>query len=210
MSLVSDIRRWFPDFPKGPVFDVGANIGQTVAELQRENIDIGQIWSFEPVASTFSELCSNFPQVNSFHLALGDRDRDAWVTTLTHSVNNTLTSSSGVKKERTKVVRGDVFCEQHNIKHIAYLKIDTEGHDLHVVRGFSKMLKSQSVNFIMLEVSMNPLNKKHVNVVDAISEMESLGYFIFRVYEQVHEHRRPTLRRSNVLFISRRCIDGYR
>jgi hypothetical protein len=46
---------------------------------------------------------------------------------------------------------GDRFCEEEMIKHIDFLKIDAEGHDLAVLRGFEKKLRSNDVDWIQFE-----------------------------------------------------------
>ena len=48
-------------------------------------------------------------------------------------------------------ITGDRFCEEQGIKHVDFLKIDAEGHDFAVLRGFEKKLRSNDVDWIQFE-----------------------------------------------------------
>ena len=90
------------------------------------------------------------------------------------------------------------------IKHIDYLKIDTEGYDLEVIKGASDLLSRNAISFIEVEVSMNPNNTFHVSLEEVKKHLGQNNYFLFGLYEQVLEWKikAPVLRRCNALFIS--------
>jgi hypothetical protein len=108
------------------------------------------------------------------------------------------------KMEKVKIRPLSAFCSDNGICHINYLKIDTEGYDLEVLKGASELLAGHSIDLLEVEVGMNPRNDYHVNISVVLEYLESKGYLVFGVYEQVQEWvtSKPFLRRSNVLFIS--------
>ena len=86
-----------------------------------------------------------------------------------------------------KAIPGDPFISEQEIKHLSYLKIDTEGHDLEVIKGAEKCLTQKKIDFVEAEVSMNPTNTYHVDQASIISQMNTYGYYLFGVYEQILE-----------------------
>lgn len=114
--------------------------------------------------------------------------------------------------ESVTMARGDTFCAERAIEEIGFLKIDTEGHDLEVLRGFRTMLKAARIDLVEVEVSMNPENRRHVPFERAKSYLERFGYRLFLIHEQAREGaaRGPIIRRANVVFCSARLIESAR
>ena len=50
-----------------------------------------------------------------------------------------------------KVITLDDFCSDKGIERISVLKIDTEGHDLAVLKGATGLLKRGAVDFVIFE-----------------------------------------------------------
>lgn len=216
----ADLKLRFGNYSFNTILDVGANIGQTARHL-RENFATANIYSLEPIKATFDTMVRNTKDINvrCFNLALGAQNETIEVTTQINndnSVMNSLLESNNIhaseptKTEKVKVLTLAQFCSENKIDKIDFLKIDTEGFDLEVLKGGKEMLENQSISFVMAEVSMNPTNTFHVDFVEVKSYMENLGYYIFGIYEQVHEWKTktPILRRSNVLFVSRKMAFG--
>lgn len=61
------------------------------------------------------------------------------------------TKLSDYQELPAQMIRGDEFCQENGIDHIDFLKIDTEGHDLNVLRGFGGMLTSGAISVIQFE-----------------------------------------------------------
>src|SRR3990170_1501252 len=117
--------------------------------------------------------------------------------------------NNDVTTESVDIVTLDEFCHTKRIDQINYLKIDTEGGDLEVLKGAVNMLTEQRIDLVEVEAGMNPSNNRHVPF-EALKEfLESHRYFLFGIYEQVNEWptREPHLRRTNPLFISHRMIE---
>lgn len=112
--------------------------------------------------------------------------------------------------ESVKIETLDDFCLEHEISHIGFLKIDTEGNDLNVLRGGKQILSQQRIDVVQVEAGMNPANKRQVPYNSLCNFLEARNYLLFGIYDQVSEwpQRKPHLRRANPVFISREVISA--
>lgn len=218
ISVIDDIERQLINYRLNIIFDIGANTGQSASSyLSLSPLSI--IYCFEPILKTFNELKFNMngkKQVKCFQLAFGSREGSATMISNGISTMNCLVDENHLgldeQTELVSILPLDGFCEANNVDHISYLKIDTEGADLDVLKGADKMLATKSVDFIEVEAGMNPNNKYHESLEVLKSFLESHGYYIFGIYEQVNEWPvgDPHLRRVNAVFISEKMISDYR
>lgn len=198
-----DIKNLLPHLSVDVILDVGANVGQS-CKRYRHAFPKAKIFAFEPTMDTFAQLQARFSKDNAiecFQLALGDQSTHATIEQQKHSVCNRI-GQLGVDAEipgAVKITTGDAFCAEHKIDWINFLKIDTEGFDLRVCRGFREMLEAGKVDLIQVEAGLNPKNTLHVPFQDFKDYLEPLGYYIFRIYDQFGA---PIARRCNVVFIS--------
>ncbi|WP_127128438.1 FkbM family methyltransferase [Pseudoflavitalea rhizosphaerae] len=207
---IEDIRHIFREYRFTTLFDVGAIIGQS-ARYFVANVPGGNIYCFEPSAEAFGQLKEAMKERNNvqcFQQALGNCQGQVKMVNHERSdMNKIVQEDQGTGDSRTEMVAMDTlanFCQKNKIPRISYLKIDTEGFDLEVLKSGSEMLERSAIDFIEVEVGMNPTNKHHVPIEEVKRYLESYGYYIFGVYEQVQEWitRKPFLRRVNALFIS--------
>jgi FkbM family methyltransferase len=206
-SFADDIAASMPGYDIRIVFDVGANVGQSLRRCLRLWPG-ASVWCFEPVAETFRKLQTSIPhndQVFFVNTALGDYDGVARMRARSSSLTNRLLRSDE-RDDRTQdvqIARGDSFCRNNGIDHINFLKIDTEGNDLSVLHGFSEMIQTHKIDFIQVEAGMHPGNHTHVPLEQFKSFLESKGYSLFKFYGQTLEWNGPIkLRRTDPVFIS--------
>lgn len=210
---IYDLRRLLPEWIPIIIFDVGANIGQE-AGIYSKQFPSAQIFSFEPSLKTFEQLEQNtagFHNVRCYRCAFGSEDGDVALIDGGHSLLNRVIPKSSPKEDtglcawenvRQRTVDG--FCQEEGVDRIGYLKIDTEGADLEVLRGAGQMLSKGVIDVLEVEVGIGPDNDLHVPLHDVMAYLTPRGYLIFGFYDQVHEFKRrlPHLRRANVVFIS--------
>lgn len=79
-----------------------------------------------------------------------------------------------------KVSTVDLFCKEYNIDRINFLKIDTEGNDLQVLKGAENMIKSGNVDTIVFEFSLL-YTFSHTYFVDFVNFLEPFGYVIYKI-----------------------------
>lgn len=211
----ADIKSCLPNLHVGVVFDVGANIGQSARSF-RTNLQDAKIYCFEPVGATYRQLEGRLrgdDNVEIFRLALGAESGPGTMVLEGISEMYFLRRASGMAAgnapvEQVTVETLDHFCQGNGIERINYLKIDTEGADLDVLKGAEDMLRQQQVDVIEAECGMNGRNKRHVGLEALTSFLEDKNYLLFGIYEQVNEWptRAPNLRRANPIFISETVV----
>ncbi len=218
VDVFHDIAKDLPQQRFEIFFDVGANIGQSAQEYTKK-FPSARIVSFEPVPATFKQLQKNlthFARVRCVPLALASRAGQCSMLALGTSPSNRLVSTGEpADSEKTISVEQqtlDHFCDTEKISHIHYLKIDTEGADLDVLRGAEKMLAQQNIDLVQVEAGMNPRNTHHVPFEELKKHLEQHDYFLFGIYEQRREifSGEPHLRRTNCVFVSRQVIEANR
>ena len=215
--LAEAMREHLPGFAPTVIFDVGANNGATAVSLCRA-FPNATIYAFEPVAETFRKLAertAKYQRIKPFNLALGRKTGRVRMRIKSLSVTNRIAGWRDMLKpgETVTMTAGDDFCREHAVEAIGFLKIDTEGHDLEVLRGFRGMLKAARIDVLEAEVGMNPENERHVPFETVKAYLERLGYRLFLIYEQAREiapTRRPIIRRVNAVFCSPKLIESVR
>ena len=219
ISIAHDIYQRFPGYRIDLIFDVGANIGQSALSYV-STFPSSTIYCFEPIKKTFEQLRHNVEgknQVLCYNFALADSDGKGTMISKGISTMNCLVHEEDTKTlraqeaEQVHVSTLDDFCKANNINRISYLKVDTEGGDLNVLIGGKDILNTHGVDIIEVEAGMNPGNKRHVPFERLKEFLESHGYFIFGIYEQVAEwpKKEPHLRRTNTVFVSQNMIRNY-
>lgn len=211
VSAYLDLKRRKPDMDV--LVDVGANVGQTAAALTA-TWPTARVFCIEPFAATFDALqraTADQPRVSCFRCAFGSRPAQQEVFTRPGSVNNSLLGpgprrdgrSDGDQPELVTVTTFDAFREEHGLEHVDFLKIDTEGYDLEVVKGASSSLDQQRVSFVQVEAGMTRHNAKHVPFGELQEFLEQVGYVLFGIYDQTPEwDGQARLRFANPVFIA--------
>jgi FkbM family methyltransferase len=159
-----DIRRLAQKWstPVGTVFDVGANIGQTVARTRRIFGPSTRIICFEPHPTTFQALrgaINHLRNVEAHQVALSSVNGEATLFEYEASELNSLNSSAPYNvrfpmRGTPKAVSAstlDSFCISAGVNRIDVLKIDTEGHDIDVLQGAERLLSEHRIRFVYFE-----------------------------------------------------------
>jgi len=215
--LAEAVKRHLPGYAPEVIFDVGANIGASALGFAAGFPDAA-IYAFEPVEATFRTLVRNVSKesrIRAFNLALGERPRRIRMRLKALSVSNHVAGWRDLFKpgEAASMTSGDRFCAAHALERIGILKIDAEGHDLRVLRGFRGMLSGGKIDLVEAEVGMNPENTRHVPFEAVKAHLERLGYRLFLIYDQARDvpfTGRVILRRSNVVFASAKLVAARR
>jgi len=219
VDLFFDCQKCLPAYRARVVVDVGANIGETARQF-RKHFPESTIHCIEPVSDVFEKLALNLNSLHNIHchrLAMGNSDCVGRLLIHSKSTMGRLQRvtigdphSSSESSEVVKVQTLDNFCEEHGIAEIDFLKVDTEGHDLAVVEGASRMLKKQAIRLVQLEAGMNRENTWHVPFHKLHEYLEEQGYRLFGIYEQKEEWptKAPNLRRCNSVYISRSLVEA--
>jgi FkbM family methyltransferase len=200
-----DAARRAPHVRFETVLDIGANVGQSTLAFARW-FPATTIWSFEPFEEPFRELARATHSVNArcYKLAFAAEPGTATVELAPTSVNNSLRNDTeNAGGETVRVATLDTFAEEHAIVRIDFLKIDTEGFDLEVLKGAERLLRSAAIAFVQVEAGMNRHNTKHVAFERLKEHLEERNYTPFGLYEQTPEWSgEARLRFVNAIFRS--------
>lgn len=148
------------------IFDVGANVGDWSITASKY-FPKATIHAFEIAEPTFQELKKNIHSkkilINDF--GLGQEEKNIEIKFFPDAP--VLTTAYDFPHEDLKytiingtIKRGADYCKEHNISSIDFLKIDVEGEEHNVLKGFEEMLKLKSIRLIQFEYGqINIINK---------------------------------------------------
>lgn len=175
------------------VFDVGANIGEWSKSMASR---IGQgvvIHAFEPnpvAAARFRETAGSVEGIQLNEFGLSDAAAQLEMDISKHrSQKSTVAEGQGrllntavddYHRISAEFVTGDSYCRGRGIDQIDFLKIDTEGHDLRVLKGFANMLRDGQIAAIQFEYSR--LNIFSRSFLRDHYDFMATGYDIGRIY----------------------------
>ena len=207
---------WLQDIERGltlhtaPVcFDVGANVGQTVAEM-REAFPEAHIHAFEPFQAALAGLRSAVSADNKVTVvarAMGSTPGRVNVrpnpVSLFSSLAHHVEHPAAHDTECLEVDTIDCYCAQQAIERIDILKSDTEGYDLEVLRGASGLLSSQRVSYVYVEVTLLPANRQNSLFGPIFDLLAAHGYRFLGLYETfpLHFYDEPMVF-CNALFVA--------
>ena len=155
------LRRHRSSLATGVLFDVGANNG-AYAKFLHLLAPAARIYAFEPHPRTFTALRQNFvsPGVTPVNLALSDQAGQLRLFDFAAADGSTQASLSpaavglfaaDMVEHQVTCTTIDAFMQDHGIERIAFLKIDTEGFDINVLRGAKQALAERRIGIIQFE-----------------------------------------------------------
>lgn len=137
------------------IFDVGANVGQ-YSLILRKFFPNSKIHAFEIVPHTYKKLCVNiekYPFITPVNHGLGDKEESIKIHTGNGSETATAFKIDGLEFHNSyyngievlPVRRADNYIIENQIDRVDYLKIDVEGMDLRVIKGFEDEIRKVKV-----------------------------------------------------------------
>lgn len=181
-------------------FDVGANIGAIalpVAKMYKSVI------AFEPFLPTYhlleENVCVNhFTNITMEQIAFSNKagSLDFYFDPANSEINslgNVFENKETSPKTTVEVSTLDAYCQQHSISTIDFLKIDTEGFEIEVLEGASRMLSSGAITYIQFEISAIPLTRLGKNSQDIFKILSRYGYHVYDFSEKENRFMGPVL-----------------
>ena len=188
------------------IFDVGANIGQSLYQFKKYIKNIDQYHMFEPNILLKNQLLKNIDKYKIKHAlhkvnfsALGKSTKK----NIPFFVNEFSTMSSfyeiprqskyfinkvklnSYKKSQKKIsvnqIKLDDYVKNENINLIDILKIDTQGYDIEVLKGAKNTLKTNKINIIVTELLFNLNLYKCQNSFYEIEKVLGKNYILWDI-----------------------------
>lgn len=155
------LTRRLPAIGNGVLFDVGANHGSYTRFLRRLSPG-SQIHAFEPHPATFASLQQRAaaPCVTLVNMAVSDIAGTMQLYDFAESDGSTQASlaqasvalfDSGMVSHTVETTTIDAYMTKAEIDTIDFLKVDTEGFDINVLRGAKDALSRRAIKVIQFE-----------------------------------------------------------
>jgi FkbM family methyltransferase len=208
------LRAHWPAWQPRVIFDVGANVGQTVGRL-RPLFPTAEIYSFEPVPRSYAELLGKVgrdPHVHPQLLALGGQPGEAWINVHPSSDQSSLITPPGDPKSaaldrcRVQLETAAGFCGRKGITRIDLLKIDVEGYEIPVVQGAASLFAANAIDFIVVEAGLPPDRPRFTPLTELTRSLEPHGFHLVGIYEQYGRRFRQTAEWCNAAFAHERHL----
>ena len=193
------------------IFDVGAHNGESIL-LFNKNFNFFKVYTFEPLETNFLKLKINTKKIAEkivyLNCALGDKKENRTIKEMKESSSSTLNDINeksnyykkkkfflGIKKNKKMFVEKKVsidtainIIKKYKIDKIDLLKIDTEGYELNVIKGFG--INIDIVKVIIFEHHYDLMINKKYTFSDINRYLVNKGFHLkykFKNYKKISE-----------------------
>jgi len=218
IDLFEDITMKFKMKNASTIFDVGANIGETT-KAYSSFFKNSNVYSFEPfqiISEILKQRTADLNNVKCFNFAFGEKNDTIEVKYLPGVMASEVNSLKpevfhrfeNPEKQIVQVKTIDQFTEEQKIDCIDFLKIDTEGYEINVLKGAEKMLTKKKIKLIYAEVGFSQTrDKTHTFFPDLVDYLYSYGYLFFSLYGYNEFDTNYGVHYANALFVEKSVAD---
>ena len=181
------------------IFDVGAHNGESIL-LFNKNFNFFKVYTFEPLKTNFLKLKINTKKIAEkivyFNYALGDKKENRIIKEMMETSSSTLNDINensiyykkkkfflGVRENKKMFVEKKVsidramnIIKKFKIDKIDLLKIDTEGYELNVIKGFG--VNIDIVKVIIFEHHYDLMISKNYTYSDINKYLVNKGFHL--------------------------------
>jgi len=178
---------------KNPIlFDVGVNQGQTIEKMLKV-FPNSKIYGFEPSKQCFDIVKKKIKNSNVIiqNAAIGAEKTKLEFNEYSWSALNSLLkraygNSKIIDSYEVDVITISDFCESEKIPYINFLKTDTEGYELNVLKGAYQMMSENKVQFILVEIFFNENYIGQSSFGDIYNYLIQNNFQLVRFYEMLY------------------------
>jgi len=177
-------------------FDVGANIGSMTLRFAQIAPD-GHVYAFEPTSYAFTKLRRNLSlnptlsnHISPIQVFISDQcvNQSQLQAYSSWKINGSFvegqhplhggTLKSGSENEIIPAITLDSFCNEVKLDRLDCLKIDTDGHELKVLRGATQTLKKYRP-IIIFEIGLYIIREQSLEFRDYYEFLTRHGYVLY-------------------------------
>lgn len=209
--------------PECVAFDVGAHFGGWT-DIALGFLRDPTIHAFEVAPVTAEMLSQRFGRHDNVRvnfMGLGEAEGTVNVAYFPdHADNSRIVPekggcASGAQVLSAYLTTGDSYCRSNDVERIDLLKIDVEGHELPVLRGFSELLQKKLIGVVQFEYVADFMIRNERCLEDVFELLIGFGYRIGRllpkgVIEERYDTRLERLVFANFVAVARERDDLWR
>lgn len=181
-----ELSKWLELHKIDLVFDIGANDGRYATDVRKSGWN-GHIVSFEPQPDVFKRLTQNMisdPNWRGMQMGLGSKEAslvmNSYAMDVLGSFLHKIDNDQNVKQIEVMVKRPDSIFEEISKGHERpFVKMDTQGFELEIIKGFGKMI--DRVVGWQIELSVEPLYEGQPPMEEVLAIMRSHGFSLWRI-----------------------------
>lgn len=201
------------------LFDIGSNEGQFVKSLRHAGYD-NKVVSFEPLSAAYKKLVANSIADDQWYVhprcAIGCHKANVEINISSNSVSSSILelcevhkdnapNSTFIGKESTNVVCLDsVASEYLKPNSRAFIKIDTQGYELDVLKGCKKTL-DDTVG-LTCELSLTELYKGQALWTEIVKFLESNDFYIWALQRGFSNAQTGQWFQMDGIFVNRKFL----
>ena len=180
-GIVADFIK---DLPRDSLFiDIGANQGCTsilASKVFEKRENNGVVMAFEPSLSSYKLMQTNIElnkcnNIFTFNRAVSSKISKLYLDET--DVNNS--GASHISEKGNSIIAAPVkiddvraICKFNNI----YIKIDTEGYEMSVLKGLNELFKENFIRKLVIEIDNINLNKYGSNSAEIYNYLDKHGF----------------------------------
>jgi|SRR6267154_786016 len=176
------------------LFDVGANVGDWSIAAKR-TCRGAEIHAFEIAPPTFAALAAKTRHLPDMHCEnVGLSDASGPIRIRHYGAFPALTTSTdyphplAFSEIEAQVITGDSYIACKNIQHIDLLKMDVEGMEDRVLKGFQKTFEQGAIDLVQFEYGRVSIIN-HFLLRDAYSFFRQNGFVVGKIYPNYVDFR---------------------
>lgn len=174
------------------VFDVGANIGSMALGFAQQ-LPRGHVYAFEPTDFAFSKILNNLAlnphlakRITPVQFFLSDQTKSdheiqayaSWKVDGSAANIHRLHGGAVKSAQSVPAVTLDDYCSINRIQRVDLIKIDTDGHELKVLRGARRTVEKNRP-YIIFEIGLYILKEQKIEFEQIYRYFAGYNYYLF-------------------------------
>ncbi len=161
--------------------DVGANVGD-YSESIIESLNPANVSMYEPIESCYEKLKEKFPSQKVHNCIVSDANGEIeFHEAIGHEALSSCVDRDWLFKdyEMKKSFKKSACLDSEGYDVIDFLKIDTEGYELNVLKGCRNLLSEKKIRFIQFEYG-GCFKDLGIKLNDVIEYLKEFGYGVYK------------------------------